>query len=298
MIISVLFAGLGNQLFQYAVGRAVAERQGTGLLLDATRFAYVRERGLDLPELKIRARLLPNGLAKLLEPGGGANRFKAWAKRLASRGCPSVVDQEAGYDERVFEAGRTCRLDGYWQSARYFEHLRPQLLAELELRDGLPPPLAAFARRVEAEESVAVHVRRGDLVANAYYAATTGALGAGYYAEALTRLQARLPAARIYVFSDDPAWCQQHLPSTLPTEIVSGNVTRSALEDLMIMKRCRHFVIANSTFSWWAAWLGCHPAKQVIAPTHSSRQARGWQGDLVPATWETLDPAFEAVVVR
>lgn len=295
MVIAVLKFGLGNQLFQYALGRALAERHRTPLLLDVTRFSYIKERDLDLPKLRIRARLLPDPVAKLLSADGGTNRLKTLVKSLASRVCPTRIDREEGYDASVFEGGRGCRLEGYWQSERYFAHLRARLLAELEPKDGLGVELEDFSRRLPAEDSVALHVRRGDLVTNPDYARTIGSLPAAYYAEALERLKARLPGAKVYLFSDDPAWCGKNIPPVLPVEIVSGKVTRSALEDLTIMKRCRHFIIANSTFSWWAAWLGDHPSKQVISPARFFRQPRAMETDLLPAGWETIDAGFENV---
>ena len=124
-----------------------------------------------------------------------------------------------------------------------------------------------FIQRVSDELSVALHVRRGDLVDDPYYSKSVGTLGLSYYETALERLRSRLPDARVYVFSDDPTWCARHLPKVLPTEIVSGQVTLSPVEDFVAMKACRHFVIANSTFSWWTAWLGTHPDKQIISPT-------------------------------
>ena len=293
MVITVLQCGLGNQLFQYATGRAVAERLGASLLLDATHFAYITLRDLDIRKLRIRARWLPDGVAKLLTKGCGANFFKTWMKTLAGMGIHHFADASTGYDPRILDAGRFCRLDGFWQSEQYFAHLRPALIDELEPREGLPGPVAAFAERIASEESIALHVRRGDLVTDRRYAETVGALTADYYHRALESLKSRLPNARVYLFSDDLEWCDKHIPHVFPTEIVSGRVTRSAVEDLTVMKRCRHFVIANSTFSWWAAWLGNDPAKQVIAPARFFRVPRTWERDLLPTTWETFQPIFE-----
>ena len=293
MVISVLQFGLGNQLFQYAAGRALADRLRTTLLLDATHFLYLADRNLGLRKLRVRARLLPDWLAKLLTPAGGTAGWKTALKSLGAAGVRTLTDGEQGYDAERLAARRFCRLEGFWQSERYFAHLRPELTEELEPREALPTRVAEFAQRLAGEESVAVHVRRGDLASNPHYAATVGTLGPDYYREALERLQERLGHARVYLFSDDPAWCEQHVPRVFPMEIVSGRVTHSAVEDLTVMKRCRHFVIANSTFGWWGAWLGTQPSKQVIAPASFFREPKAWEKDLLPTSWETVEPAFE-----
>ena len=189
----------------------------------------------------------------------------------------------------------TYRLDGFWQSERYFRQIRPQLLQEFEPREPLPGPLLAFAQRVAGEASVAVHVRRGDVTIKSQYATTAGALAIPYYAQALERFAAHIPDAKFYVFSDDPAWCREHFPPTVPMEHVSGVLTRTAVQDLMLMKHCRHFITGNSTFSWWAAWLGQHPDKRVLAPGRFFRVPGAWEKDLRPAEWETAEPIFEEI---
>ncbi len=292
MIITALQHGLGNQLFQYAIGRALAERLRAPLLVDTTHFTYDQTRKLDLHQFNVRARFLPDALAKLATNAEGGNPLKTVLKSLVGMGIHSLVDRAQGYDPRVEQLGWFSRLDGFWQAERYFAAVRPQLLAEFQPRHPLPEKMAEFVRRAANEPSIALHVRRGDLVNSRHYVETVGALGPGYFHEALTRLKARLPDGRVYVFSDDPEWCANHLPDILPTELVSGRVTHSAVEDLVAMKACRHFIIANSTFSWWAAWLGTHPEKQVITPERFHRVARPWEVDLLPSAWERIEPAF------
>ena len=291
MIIAALQHGLGNQLFQYAAARAVAARARAPLFLDTTHFAYDQTRYLEIHRFNIRARTLPLELAKLLTKAPGSNPVKTALKSLVGLGIHTLTDRAEGYDPRVARLGWFSRMDGMWQTERYFANLRPQLLEEIELQE-TPEHVAAFARRVADEPSVALHVRRGDLVANSHYVRTVGVLGAGYYQEALTRLQARVPGARVYVFSDDPEWIARNVPTVLPTEVVSGRLTHSPVEDFAAMKACRHFIIANSTFSWWTAWLGPHPDKQVIAPARFHREVRPWGVDLLPPSWERVEPDF------
>lgn len=292
MVIAALQHGLGNQFFQYAAARNVAARLGAPLFLDASHYLYIQNRALDLGKFRVRARFLPDLLAKLFTRSEGGGPLRRRLEALANLGIRTLDDQEQGYDPRVERLGWFSRLDGLWQSERYFAAVRPQLLEELEPRGPLPEAVRAFVRRVTDEPSIALHVRRGDLVTDPLYAETVGTLGPEYYREALTRLKARLPDGRVYVFSDDPAWCAQQLPAIFPTEVVSGRVTRSPVEDFAAMKACRHFVIANSTFSWWTAWLGRQADKQVIAPARFFRVPRAWEADLLPPSWERVEPAF------
>lgn len=292
MIITTLQYGLGNQLFQYAAGRALAERLHAPLFVDAVHYHFIRARELEITKFNVRLRFLPNFLAKMLMREHRTNPLKSLLTSVACAGIHVLNDEEKGYDPRVKKLGWFSCLDGLWQSEHYFADIRPQLLKELEPREPLPTLVSQFIERVKAEPSVALHVRRGDLVADPHYAETVGALGPDYYHAALTRLQERFPDARVYVFSDDPAWCAEHLPTMFPTEIVSGRWTHSPVEDFAAMKACRHFVIANSTFSWWTAWLGTHPEKRVIAPARFFRVSRAWESDLLPASWEKIEPAF------
>ena len=295
MVISVLEHGLGNQLFQYAAGRAVAERLGATQFLDKVRFSYNASRALGITQFRIRARLLPDRVASLLDISADARGVKSWVREFMQRQITTLKDAQKGYDEGIASVKGACRLDGYWQSERYFRQIRPQLLEELQPHESLTGALADFVGRAANEESVAVHIRRGDVTIKSLYATTAGALAVEYYAEALKRFASRIPSAKFYVFSDDPAWCEKHLPRIAPMEIVSGKLTTSAVQDLTVMKHCRHFVTGNSTFSWWAAWLGNHPDKLVLAPARFFRVPVAWEKDLRPPEWETMEPIFEEI---
>ena len=294
MIVSVLQAGFGNQLFQYAAGRALADRLGTPLFLDGSEFVYNNYRQPDVWRFRVRARRLPLPLAQALDDSPAGNPVKAAVKSVAHRWVHTLRDTAEGYDPRLLQLPRFSRIEGYWQAERYFAADRARLLEDFTPREPLSPALTRWAERVAGEESVAVHVRRGDLAPGSRYAESVGALHPDYYEAALTRMREHVGSgARAYVFSDDPAWCAENLPRVLPWEVASGSVTSSAFEDLVAMSRCRHFVIANSTFSWWSAWLGTHPDKHVITPARFHREARPWEDDLLPAGWERVEPVFE-----
>ena len=227
-ITAVVCGGLGNQLFQYAAGRALALRNGTEVTLD-----------LDWFDDPARPYWLPYEL----------DQFTIKAQRAGATGE---------------------RLDGYWTSESYFAYAKEQIRGELRFRDPPSGAHASLIRRMQAEESVAVHVRRGpaaDYQGDARFVTAPDypLLPLSYYESAMRTLP-----GKFYVFSDDPAWCRANLGSGC--SIIEGN---TGVDDLRLMSSCRHQIIANSTFSWWGAWLNPNSHKTVVGPKETDLPA-GW----------------------
>jgi hypothetical protein len=269
MICIRFYGGLGNQMFQYAAGRALAVRHQTGLVMDLSALAK------SMPNVTVRSFELGHFLhvGKLLDQN--VLRYLPWLHRvpaLLSLVSPWRVFVEKG---TAWQPGfdklrdQTC-LIGYWQSHRYFSPINQKLANEFEPADALSPMSQAVDRQIAATPSVAVHVRRGDYVSLASAAKFHGTLPVAYYAAALRRISAQVAGAHVFVFSDDPQWCQQNLPWDGAVTYVSHNTGADAWQDLVLMGRCKHHVIANSSFSWWGAWLGdqrwVDPGRYVIAP--------------------------------
>jgi hypothetical protein len=279
--------GLGNQLFQYATARTLALRRGAAVVIDPSWFdASVPKstpRSLDLIGCRI--------VARLADPGEVA-RFERLRGRLRSRlpfGRPwkPLLERDFGFRSRVLDAPDGSYLIGYWQSWRYFSTIRSQLLHEstpLEAPDEIDQALAA---RMAGIESIAVHVRRGDYVSVPAFAAAHGACPPDYHARAVAEIASGLERPTAFVFTDDPSWVREHLRLQVPFEIVERHSPAAALADLTLMRRCRHFVIANSSFSWWGAWLGSHPQKRVIAPARWFADGRATP-DLLPPDWRRV----------
>jgi len=138
--------------------------------------------------------------------------------------------------------------------------------------------------RIAVANAVCVHVRRGDYVTSERH----GLCGLDYYREAMAWLQARMSGLEFFVFSDDPAWVAAHFPRNGAVTLVTHNTGRADAEDLRLMMQCRHFVIANSTFSWWGAWLGQAPGKLVIAPKRWNASEKFSEKDMVPEEWARM----------
>lgn len=286
-----LAGGLGNQMFQYAAGRAVALATGRRLLLDASAIAHgPSDRRYELGAFAIAgepAGPITRTLIRSQVGGRVPAAVRTASRAVARRRWSLLCDSGAACDERLFTAAGDLVLDGFWQSAAYADR-DPEtagcLRQDFALRQALPDRLAALAAEMAACESVCVHVRRGDYAHDPRIAAVHGTLEPDYYAAAAARLADSVSSPAYYVFSDDLGWARAHLRLPGPTRFVDDAAGLGSAIEQRLMASCRHFIIANSTFSWWAAWLSEHPRKFVVAP-------RRWFADrpapagLLPDSW-------------
>lgn len=290
MIITQLLGGLGNQLFQYAIGRALAVRHGTELRLDTTAFDGYPLRTYALDHLFIEGTLLSDAERRAMGIRRAAtSRLGRLAERLfGAATIPVVRERRFEFDPEVLDAPETCYLQGYWQSPRYFAGVEAQIRRELSVRDPLAGQNLEVAGRIAACPAVSVHVRRGDYAANPVTNRYHGTCGPEYYAAAEALLQGEVGDLRLFVFSDDPDWAVENLRFRSPVTVLRHNGPERDYEDLRLMTLCRHHIIANSTFSWWGAWLCPHPGKIVVAPKIWFKQANHGTADLIPQEWRRI----------
>jgi hypothetical protein len=288
MVIVKINHGLGNQLFQYATGRSLARQLGTRLILDTSAYSSSSFRqyklnhfGISQPTLNSLARFAIRKLRR---------RALAPIRLLAQNfGIIRLVkDKERGFDKTLPDQGKNLHLEGFWQSERYFADLRETLLTELTLPAPTQPEARRMWARMNEEISVCVHIRRGDYVSTKHGQTHWVTCGLEYYAAAMAYLGERVAGAKYYFFSDDPVWVQANFTPATNRVFVTSPTARSDIEDFSLMMNCRHFIIANSTFSWWAAWLGKQPDKLVIAPRNWYRSQRFTDKDLMPEHWIRL----------
>jgi hypothetical protein len=281
----VLKDGLGNQLFQYAAGRALALRCDLPLFVDARNYspaspdrAYARgdyvlsHFGIDASPADWRIRLHQAG------------RMGRRLLRLVDRHSAPVFRNDAVcFDVRFDDLQGPVVLDGYFQSCKYFRDCAGTIRADLE------PALLRYAPEslrglLGAEGSVAIHVRRGDYLKSGLF---NDLWHEGYYVEAVAQIKRRVRQPRFYFFSDDPAWLRHQLAASgFHGEIISGQDS-DPLRELAAFACAPNCIIANSSFSWWGAWLGAGSAKTVIAPR---RWLRRWDvaHDVIPPEWESV----------
>ena len=303
MIISWLTGGLGNQMFQYAAGLALAEHHRTVLKLDvgwfradpaleahnryalsclniveqfATAEEIDRVRGVTLT----RTERWSVALARVL-------RFHQYANRHAGPGHWHQAPVFRYYPE-FFDQPDPTYLNGMFQSEKFFAPVANLLRAHFSFRYPPLPEVAAMAERIRSGPSAAIHFRRGDYQRNASFNAEIGVLGPDYYARAVHRLRERSPDATLYIFSDDIDAVAREFAPPGPHVFVRCVAHWHPWDKIRLMALCDHLAIANSTFSWWAAWLNPSPDKLVLAPgpwfAHSTHDS----SDVVPATWVRL----------
>jgi Glycosyl transferase family 11 len=274
--------GLGNQMFQYATGRALAIRHGTELVLDLSYLAdqprgdFQRHFELDCFHIvgKRATKPVDGGRVRRLVRLGRSNAFR----RLSERGVP--------FQPAVVESPDNTLLVGYWQSEKYFKDEEAQIRQDFAFAARLSPEKSELEETI-GENAVSVHIRRGDYVSHAAANKFHGLLGLEYYERAAALITDRTTDPHFFVISDDPAWCRTHIKLPGVTTFV-GDTPGPGHEDMQLMSLCRHHIIANSSFSWWGAWLNARDDKIVVAPrrwfTDESRDTR----DLVPESWIRL----------
>ncbi|NHC45130.1 alpha-1,2-fucosyltransferase [Motilibacter aurantiacus] len=283
MIATRLVGGLGNQMFQYAAGFRLARHHGVPLRVDTSWFSSQEAQGSDTPRtyalgcFALTAR--PDRLAAL--------RHSRWGRR-AGLGRRVLRETSFAFDPSVLDAPDEVLLDGYWQSERYFADVAGPLRRELTFASPPTGRNAQLLAEIRSRPAVSVHVRRGDYVSSPATNDYHGTCSPAYYAAALEHVTAAVGDAHYYVFSDDPPWCKENLDLGVPTTYLDHNPPERGFEDLRLMAACRHHVLANSSFSWWGAWLEDEPSHVVVAPGTWFRDASIDTGDLLPRRWVRL----------
>lgn len=280
-----LSGGLGNQMFQYATGRSLADRLGSPLVLDVSWFGGQLDRRFALAQFCIEA--VQRSQCSWLPPRG-----QALASRLSRRWLSRIMDVPVWrephfhYSTEFTTLYEPVFLEGYWQSERYFQDIRLQLLQEFALRKPLPPASAKLLEKIGGCDAICVHVRRGDYLSNPVSAKVHGTCSVDYYHAGVGELCQGLVRPHCFVFSDDPVWVRASITFNCPMTVVDLNGPDDAHLDLVLMAACHHFLIANSSLSWWGAWLGNHVGKKVIAPEHWFLTAEKDTRDLLPDSWQ------------
>jgi hypothetical protein len=180
-------------------------------------------------------------------------------------------------------------LLGYWQSPRYFEVIEDEIRSEFRFKRPLSAIGQMIANKITATQSVSLHVRRGDYLASRA-SSVHGTCTVDYYKRSLDQLSSRVGSLEVFVFSDDIQWAKQNLCFPYSMNFVQHTTMKTADEDMHLMSLCCHNIIANSTFSWWGAWLNTNPGKTVIAPLKwfVDKKLNAMTADLIPSTWERL----------
>ncbi|MDB5183180.1 MAG: hypothetical protein JWO47_964 [Candidatus Saccharibacteria bacterium] len=272
MIVVRLMGGHSNQLFQYAIGKNLSKKLGTNLMLDLSWFKDFAD--VDTPRFyeigcyPLEATVCEDlSRLRIVDP---RQPIRVTNRLLRKMHLGSAIwmyyEQGQGYNPEALEQPDNTMLIGYWQTEKYFKDIRNELIAELEPTSKLSDKNLAIMSKIKNSESVSIHVRRGDYITNKNANTFHGSLGADYYQKAQEYIQKKIGIKNIqvFVFSNDIPWCKKNLKFDVPVTFVEGNDKGS--DDMRLMKNCKHFVMANSSFSWWGSWLCTNPNKIVVAP--------------------------------
>jgi hypothetical protein len=280
MIAVRLIGGLGNQMFQYAAGQSLAARLGTNLVLDTRDFEHYTLYEYGLHKFSISA--------PVASPGDLA-RWPSWIRR-GSRFLWRIGIHTRWYQESHFHYDAEWEsiidgtiIDGYFQSERYFAGIFESLRREFVPVASLSYHNAHYADLARACESVAIHVRRGDYVTNLNTLKVHGLCSPAYFEASIAYMRERLDNPRFFVFSNDMEWVRENLKLGDDAVFVTGNGKNPEI-DIYLMTQCNHHIIANSSFSWWGAWLNPSNSKIVIAPEQWFVKTVD-TSDLIPPQW-------------
>lgn len=291
MVIVRLAGGLGNQLFQYAAARQMAHRLQTTLKLDLSYYATQQLRRYSLSPFAIQetfatatelAEVRGKGRHKLdkllLRIRQNLKLFYRWTVIRESHVMP--------VNGRLWTETGDIYLDGYWQSEQYFLDIESLIRREFSLKTTPDPYSQEIAAQITGAQAVSIHVRRGDYVADERTNRQHGTCSLDYYQSCVKEISQRVERPSFFIFSDDPAWARENLRFPHPITIVSRE--DGGLQDvaeLRLMSLCQHHIIANSSFSWWGAWLNPDPQKLVFAPQKWYRDPRRDNADIIPNDW-------------
>lgn len=285
--------GLGNQLFCYAAGRRLAVVNGAELVIDdVTGFTrdHVYQRYYQLDHFQIPCRKARS--VERLEPFRRMRRYLQLARnrRRPFQERRYVLQEGIDFDSRLLQVRPrgTVYLEGYWQSENYFKDVEQTIRTDLQITPPADAATLEMAARIRDREAVAVHVRFFDAPDQTDVNNAPG----DYYARAVAHMETVVSNGHYFIFSDCPDAVRTRIP--LPDDrltcVAHNRGDENACADLWLMTQCRYFVTANSTFSWWGAWLSNHPDKIVITPTMVSRSgicAWGFKG-LLPDEWRQM----------
>jgi hypothetical protein len=296
MIITELISGLGNQLFQYSAGRALSLNKKTNLKIDRTWFDLefdkqtYRTFGLDPFDIQTEV-ALQEEIDFFLRPysnnllGRIQNKLKTFQPYYKQH---VYLEPHFEFDPNFFKTSNDSYLSGYWQSEKYFKDYSSIIRKEFQFKIPLLNKNIYWQQLILTCSSISLHVRRTDMVNNPNVVKTHGSCSLDYYQSAATIITEGIEQPVFFIFSDDPEWCKANLHLDWPVHYIDNNHGDFAYIDMQLMSMCQHHITANSSFSWWGAWLNPSTSKRVISPKKWFADSSKNTSDLIPSSWQRI----------
>ncbi len=293
MIYVKIIGGLGNQMFQYATSLALAIKNSTTVGIDLSEinkhegkehFSY---RNFQLEKIfNIKGyKILSKKTSTYLTDQSITARLK---KKVSS--FRTYHEKGLNYDPNLHTVGQNSFIEGYFQSEKYFNAYREELLKHFSFSLPYSEKSEHISKKIQEVNAIAVHIRRGDYISDQHINSVHGVCSIDYYKNAIIHLKVENP--HFFFFSDDMNWVKENFASLdlSQCDFVDWNTGDDSWQDMKLMSQCKHFIIANSSFSWWAAWLSESQNKKVIAPRewYADAKKNNETGDLIPDSWTRL----------
>ncbi|MDB4078797.1 alpha-1,2-fucosyltransferase [Amylibacter sp.] len=285
MIYSRIRGGLGNQLFQYCAARSLADSLGTSLGLDTRDFNQNSPYLLGLKNFNIRADFNPSVMIKHKNDG----YIKYLIDIAFGKKQKIYKETSLNFNEKFLLLQNNSYLKGYWQTEKYFKDNKKNILNDLKIINPQSNQNKKISKKIAGTTSVSLHIRRGDYVTNTAYNAAHGTCSLTYYKNAINHLINKIGKNfTVFAFSDDPEWVSSNLKLPVSICFIDNNSSEYSYEDLRLMSECNHNIIANSSFSWWGAWLNTNHHKTVIAPNSWYADQSLKNNDIIPSNWTKI----------
>jgi len=276
MIISRITSGLGNQMFQYAIGRSLSLQHQTSLKLDIMNFDKKQYRKFGLTNFNLNIEYASSNEINSFK-GHLIDFFKPYHKKK------NIKERYTHYDPTIKNLIKDdLYLGGYWQSDKYFKDFEVEIRKDLAFKSSIITNVSDQQKLIQNSNSVSLHIRRGDYHSHPIIAKSHGVLSLEYYYNAIKHLKETDHSLIFFIFSDDMHWVKNNLKLKENVHFVEGN---TEIEDLFLMSICKNNIIANSTFSWWGAWLNSNKEKIVIMPEFWFKDKPYNKSDIAPSQW-------------
>jgi tellurite resistance-related uncharacterized protein len=292
LIIVKLQGGLGNQMFQYAFGLSRSAELNSPLYLDLSFFAS-QQTGSDVTYREYELGLFSDKIQiannEIIKSFTNPNRWQKVLTKLGTTKKQVYREYSLKVDREVFNLSPPVYFDGYWQSDDYFSSHERLIREAFEFRKPLNSQSQDIADTLNSQQNtVSIHIRRGDYASSARTNELHGTCSVSYYRQAVGTIKSRLTDPHFYFFSDEPNWVKDNLIADLENYyIVQHNTGADSWQDMALMSQCQHHIIANSSFSWWGAWLNPDKEKIVIAPQNWFNAKTDYfnDADIIPKNW-------------
>ena len=286
-IILKLNGGLGNQMFQWALARMIEETTDMSVYLDMSYFTHGYARPFELDIFKLEPKLVEDFWTKLkLNIIWRLRSRLKWEEFL---GLTLYSEAKFNFDQNIHRIKANTFIEGFFQSERYFKCVEKQLREDFVFAKAPDAENSRLKADICSENSISLHIRRGDYVQKKRYQNVYATCSLDYYKRGVEYIAQNHPNPTLFIFSDDIEWVKENLKLPYQSVYVSHNTGEKSFEDMRLMSSCKHNVIANSSFSWWGAWLNANPEKVVIAPKKWFNDEKIVQTDVIPENWVRLD---------